>query len=181
MGQADERYGKEDNILLAKESVAALVGAPACMYLAWATYERKPQRDVVAIIVCVVELYSISITFGSGLVDSFNKNNTDNSHLILHFWVLFVFVAVLRLLAPLPILYKACNHVLTCVKYHDEHVKKVDDDDMVDLDGLATEEARVIEGLDTEPEPHRGVVVGRAVSLGEPAKPEECTVHVSMR
>jgi len=120
--QADGRYGENDSFILAKESVAAIVGGPSCIFLAWATYERKPFRDVVALIVCITELYSVAITFGSGLMQSWHDNE-DGDHQI-YFWIIFVFVAILRLLAPMPILSRACNHVWTCVEYHDQHVKK---------------------------------------------------------
>jgi hypothetical protein len=138
---ADARYAQGDSFLVAKESVAAFVGGslplpkmahfgadtrppgrPACIYLAWATYEGKAYRDIVAILVVVVELYSVSITFGSGLMESY-KGDTGPQRL--HFWLLFVFVAVLRVLLSMPILWRACSHVWTCVQYYDEHVTRL--------------------------------------------------------
>jgi len=183
---ADKRYEQGSALLLAKESVAALVGGPACIYLAWATYERKAIRDVVAITVCVIELYSISITFGSGLVTSYTDNSEQDAELVLHFWFLFVFVAVLRLLAPLPILYKSCNHVWTCVKYHDDYVK-LKSDNGIGLEDLTArweevEDRATGEGI----QGGGGVVVGRAVTWAQPGKggggeAGECVLEVSER
>lgn len=115
--KVDSRYAEGQGFILAKETVAAVVGGTACIFLAWSTYDRQPSRDIAAVFMAIPELYSVTLTFAAGLMDSQHHASNDD---YLYFWFCFVFVAVLRFLAPLPILIAACSHVLKCVSYHDK-------------------------------------------------------------
>lgn len=121
--KVDGRYAEGQGFILAKETVAAVISGPACIFLAWSTYERQPSRDIAAVFVAIPELYSVTLTFAAGLLDNEHHASEDS---YLYFWFFFVFVAVLRFLAPLPILIAACSHVFKCVAYHDQKAMAID-------------------------------------------------------
>lgn len=120
--QADGRFQEEDSLLIVMAGASAFVSAPACLMLAWATYLRKPVRGIAAILVFAIEAYCTLLKFISGLLDT-RVASTDE---LVYFWLLIVFIDLLRVSLPLPIFLKACSHVWKCVDYYDSKHNEVE-------------------------------------------------------
>jgi len=168
-GNVDSRYTSQDSFVVAKETAGALVTGPACIILAWATYEHKPSRDIAAVFATLPELYAVVITFASGLLSGEHRADTDN---YLYFWFLYVFITVLRVLACLPILVQSCLHICMCVSYHDSTKSSrvvqqphavVEDTEASSGDAHHEE---IVEGVFSTPQPH-AVVEDMEASSGD--------------
>lgn len=108
----DRRFVTADSFIAATTSMKALLSGPLCLFYAWAVYTRRADRYILGVLVCTIQLYSILLYVVTeaydGFGDTFDRAKSHNVPLFL----CFVFVNVLRLAVPIPILIHDARHAV---------------------------------------------------------------------
>ncbi|KAJ8603736.1 hypothetical protein CTAYLR_000251 [Chrysophaeum taylorii] len=109
-GKVDARYRNSDPFIVTQVAALALVGGPACLCFAWATYERKPWRHALGVAVCLLQLWTLALYLGTEAHAGFHDCAPVTS--FVYFWLGFVGLTLIRLLLPLPVLHNAITSLV---------------------------------------------------------------------
>ncbi|CAM9860260.1 unnamed protein product, partial [Choristocarpus tenellus] len=105
IGRGDPRYVQGDGFVLATGIAVALVLGPACLLYAWTIFCRRGFRFPVGILVCVAVVYTQLLSYATWRwPEGWSGGGVS-------FWVVFVLWGLLRVVAPVAILWYNIKHL----------------------------------------------------------------------
>ncbi|CAM9708309.1 unnamed protein product, partial [Discosporangium mesarthrocarpum] len=120
IGRGDPRYLRGEGFVLATGIVAALVVGPACLLYAWTIVCRRGFRFTVGMLVCVSVVYMQVLSYATW---RWPQGWSGGGAAV--FWVVFVLWGLLRLAAPLAILWYNMLHLSRRVHAAEVHYRSL--------------------------------------------------------